>query len=92
MCACAQAHDHIQIQRHTEKQRKFFFLPYIYSGRKKQLTSNVDNEATKKERVQLNERAQQQQNNTSEKRVELLFLQDSDRKNPKECNDDQSDQ
>jgi hypothetical protein len=54
------------MQRDTEKQQKFFFIPYIYSGRKKQFTSIVDNDETKKERDQLNDHAQQQQQHVRE--------------------------
>jgi len=39
------------MQRDTEIKQKFFFLLFIYSGRKKQLTSIVDKVDTKKERL-----------------------------------------
>jgi len=39
------------MQRDTEKQQKFFFLLYIYKEGKKQFTSIVDNDETKKERL-----------------------------------------
>jgi len=54
------------MQRDTEKQQKFFFLLYIYKEGKKQFTSIVDNDETKKERIQLNECAQQQQQHVRE--------------------------
>ena len=37
------ANTHKQKTKQRDKQRKMFFSLYIYSGRKKQLTSNVDN-------------------------------------------------
>jgi len=93
VCACASAHDHIQMQRDTEIKQKFFFLPFIYSGRKKQLTSIVDKVDTKKERTQLNECAQQQQKTTRQRNVLIvLFLQDLCREYKVEQHDDQCDQ